>query len=236
MSTCCRLRYSLAFSIAQSGIGIGMFIFGNIYLSLIDRYGWRGSFLITGAISLHLTMFGALIRPERKQRSVVVQEELVSLMNARACTLYIGSFFMMLATPVIYILLKDYSKSVSLEDYYINLLSVIGGGDLIGRIITGPVIECCRINPVVLNAASQLICCLSILFLLSVENNSQLFVLTVILLIFGITFGIQCVLLAIVPRHVFGGTNLNRIFGVIMFFGGAGTLLGSPIAGILLIV
>lgn len=208
-----------------------MFIFGNIYLLLIDNYGWRGSFLITGAVSLHLTVLGAFIRPGKKQRNVVVQEELVSLMNARAWTLYIGSFFMLLATPVIYILLKDYSKSISLEDYYINLLSVIGGGDLIGRIATGPIIECCRVNPIVLNAVSQLVCCLSILFLISVENSSQLFVLTTILLIFGITFGIQCVLLAVVPRHVFGGTNLNRIFGAILFFGGAGTLLGSPIAG-----
>jgi hypothetical protein len=77
--------------------------------------------------------------------------------------------------------------------------------------------------------------------------------------LFSVTFGCQCVFLgnllqwsnesafdfvphnlmvlflALVPRALFGSENLNRIFGVSMFFGGiAGILIGPPIASICL--
>lgn len=38
--------------------------------------------------------------------------------------------------------------------------------------------------------------------------------------------------LALVPRAIFGSENLNEIFGVTMFFGGAGILVGPPIVSI----
>ncbi|XP_046634447.1 monocarboxylate transporter 5-like [Daphnia pulicaria] len=51
--------------------------------------------------------------------------------------------------------------------------------------------------------------------------------------LFSVTFGCQCLFLALVPRALFGSENLNRIFGVSMFFGGIGILIGPPIAGLI---
>lgn len=59
-------KYAIVFSLTQSGVGIGIFIFGPLYSFVIDSYGWRGAFLITGGCALQLTVLGALVFPLKK--------------------------------------------------------------------------------------------------------------------------------------------------------------------------
>ena len=48
---------------------------------------------------------------------------------------------------------------------------------------------------------------------------------------FGFTYGIQNVLLAVVPATLFGRENLPQVFGYEIFFIGVGALIGPPIVG-----
>lgn len=58
-------KHALAFSLSQSGVGIGIFIFGPLFSFIINSYGWRGAFLITGGCTFQLTFLGALVFPPR---------------------------------------------------------------------------------------------------------------------------------------------------------------------------
>ena len=137
----------------------------------------------------------------------------------------------MFATPIPFTLLADFVASKSLDDFYIYTLQAMGLGDMIGRLLTGPLIEYMSFDSLKLYAASQTVCALSILSFVTVFDNVQLVVQA---LIFGMSYGCQSVLLALVPHHLFGSDRLNAIFGLTIFYGGAGVLTGPPIAGLLL--
>ena len=48
------------------GNGIGQIIFPYIYDTLITEYGWRGTFLLIGAITLHCVPIGVLFYTSRR--------------------------------------------------------------------------------------------------------------------------------------------------------------------------
>ncbi|XP_038065920.1 monocarboxylate transporter 13-like [Patiria miniata] len=58
-------RYSMANGLAYSGSGVGILTLAPLSQVLIDAYGWRGALSIIGAMSLHVTACGALLRPLR---------------------------------------------------------------------------------------------------------------------------------------------------------------------------
>uniref|UniRef100_T1GDJ5 Major facilitator superfamily (MFS) profile domain-containing protein n=1 Tax=Megaselia scalaris TaxID=36166 RepID=T1GDJ5_MEGSC len=54
---------SLATGIAVCGSGLGTFIFSPLSAYLIETYGWRGTMLIIGGITLNCIIFGATFKP-----------------------------------------------------------------------------------------------------------------------------------------------------------------------------
>ncbi|XP_063611326.1 uncharacterized protein LOC134785013 isoform X1 [Penaeus indicus] len=56
-------RQSIATSGAMIGIGLGMFFMSSLSEYVIQEYGWRGSFLFNGALSLQIMVLGALVFP-----------------------------------------------------------------------------------------------------------------------------------------------------------------------------
>ncbi|XP_006824373.1 monocarboxylate transporter 12-like [Saccoglossus kowalevskii] len=56
-------RHAIASGLSVVGTGCGAFIISPLLRSLINVYGWRGSFIILGGISLHMCVSGALLRP-----------------------------------------------------------------------------------------------------------------------------------------------------------------------------
>ena len=56
-------RRALATGLAVCGTGIGTFTFAPLIEFLSSLYGWRGTFLIIGAIALNICVCGALFRP-----------------------------------------------------------------------------------------------------------------------------------------------------------------------------
>ena len=80
-------KHAIAFSLSQSGVGLGIFIFGPLFSYLITVYGWRGALLITGACTLQLTCLGALIFPSRRPKQIeITQFECHPLTKEAKCT------------------------------------------------------------------------------------------------------------------------------------------------------
>ena len=151
------------------------------------------------------------------------------LSDFTAWMMNLSVFFWLLATLIIYILLADFTQSIQMESYYIIVLSAMGVGNMISRLSLGLFLnQFPSIDPLLMNAASIFINSLTILSLLLTVDGVQLVVQC---FLFSVTFGFQCVFLAIVPRHIYGKHNMNLVFGIVMFFGGVGSLIGSPSAG-----
>jgi hypothetical protein len=136
------------------------------------------------------------------------------------------------------------------------MLSTMGIGDLICRLVIGPLITVWKLDVPKLYAISQIACAITIASFPTVVNGVQMIIQG---FLFSVTFGCQCLFLgnllqwsnesafdfvpvnlmilflALVPRALFGSENLNRIFGVSMFFGGIGILIGPPIVSICLL-
>ena len=62
-------RYALANGLAYTGQGFGLFIFPNLLQQLIDKFGWRGTLIIEGAIAFHMVAAACLFRPIKRQKS-----------------------------------------------------------------------------------------------------------------------------------------------------------------------
>ncbi|XP_046649977.1 monocarboxylate transporter 12-like [Daphnia pulicaria] len=260
-------KHAIAFSLSQSGVGLGVFVFGPLFNFLIDLYGWRGAFLITGACTFQLTCLGALIFPprepaknenvdfesfplnandkqgekEEKRYSDVIESQVtvddyidgtqqLKRTDYSAWLLHLSSFFWLLATSIPYILLADYTRSLDLEEYYIVMLSTMGVGDLVGRLVIGPLVTFWNLDVTKIYAVSQVFCAILIASFPLVVNGIQMIIQG---FLFSVSYGLQCLLLALVPRSLFGTLNLSRVFGITMFFGGLGILIGPPIAGLI---
>ena len=56
-------KRNIAIGFAVSGCGVGMFLYPPLIRFFIQHFGWRGTMLLLGAISLNLCVIGALLRP-----------------------------------------------------------------------------------------------------------------------------------------------------------------------------
>ncbi|KAH9489032.1 hypothetical protein Btru_039673 [Bulinus truncatus] len=59
-------KRSIAMGISTSGLGAGAFLMAPFINWIVDYYGWRGSMIILGGISLNMCVLGALMRPLEK--------------------------------------------------------------------------------------------------------------------------------------------------------------------------
>ncbi|KAG0723233.1 Monocarboxylate transporter 14 [Chionoecetes opilio] len=150
------------------------------------------------------------------------------LMEARFWLVGVAYFLAMLGTICFFIIYKDYAVSKGVGEYYTIALSGIGIGDLVGRMTTGIFVSSEFVNPVLTFSIVMLVCGLVVLTHAFIHTSTQFLILTAI---FGILNGSLNVLIAVTPSLVFGRDKLSTVFGYILFLGGAGALIGAPIAG-----
>ncbi|XP_013389621.1 monocarboxylate transporter 13 [Lingula anatina] len=60
-------RRPFAIAVMQTGGSLGQVIWGPVFHLFIDLYTWRGACLLMSAISLHLVVVGALLRPHAQE-------------------------------------------------------------------------------------------------------------------------------------------------------------------------
>ncbi|XP_038071705.1 monocarboxylate transporter 12-like isoform X2 [Patiria miniata] len=58
--------YSLAASFMTTGDSIGIMLFGPLMQLFLDTYGWRGTLLVTGAVTANICVAGAVCRPNTR--------------------------------------------------------------------------------------------------------------------------------------------------------------------------
>ena len=71
-----------AAGISMCGAGVGGFVFPPIIKALLDRYGWRGTFLMIGGIYAHGAVLGSLFAPiknEQKKKKDVINSAIIDV-------------------------------------------------------------------------------------------------------------------------------------------------------------
>jgi hypothetical protein len=137
------------------------------------------------------------------------------------------SFFWMFSGGTMFIMFKDLLSQQGLEDQYQFCLQLVGIGDLIGRLLAGlasshPPLN---ISPLLQYIMIHVLSCL--VFLTFCLAPSNIFLIFLMFLMFGITWGAQNLYLAVAPAAVLGVVNISTVLGTFLFSAGVGQLIGK---------
>jgi MFS family permease len=222
-----------ALGLAVAGIGLGTLITAPLAERLVDRYGWRTTYVVLAAgaaVLMSLAVLGAN-RPPRAAHAAPPPPILsVVRSNRDFWVLYASMFLMTLVLFVPFVYLSDYLKQEEVAGSAGWLVGTIGIFSVLGRLGFGAI---ARTLPLMtLYRASFLVVGLSFgLWILAGTSYALLVVYAVVL---GVSYGGFIALSPAVAAALFGPTGLGGILGLLYTSAGIGGLIGPPIAGALL--
>ncbi|XP_024914801.1 monocarboxylate transporter 2-like isoform X3 [Cynoglossus semilaevis] len=252
------VKRPLANGLAMTGSPVVLFTLAPLNQFLFDSFGWRGSFLILGAIVMNCCVAGALMRPVNKNIKPIpktappngeVSEEKqdetksegclkrfvdVSLFRHRGFLIYlIGNcvMFFGLFAPVVF--LAPYARHQGIDEYSSALLlSIFAVVDMFVRPSTGFLGNTKWIRPKIQYFFSFAVLFNGVCHLLCplAQGHAGLIVYTVF---FGIAFGMLCALLFETLMDLIGAQRFSTAVGLVTIIECGPVLLGPPICGAL---
>jgi len=229
--------------ITKVGTGAGQFIFPLMTSSLITAYGWRHAYLVLGIIALiSLTVIAKLIKrnPEEtsslnkpKEEDTSHLPEVINLSFSQASKtvqLWIICFiYMIIVSCLMSILIHivPHSRDIGISAHKAaGVLSAIGGVSMLGRFISGIIID--RIGSKRSMVFSILILILGLSWLQTSDNLWKMYVFACI---YGFAHGGFFTVISPIIAEFFGTESHGAIFGMVIFFGTSGGALGPIITG-----
>ena len=231
--------------ITMSGVGFGGFIYPFILDYLIVGYGWRGSLLLVGAISLNLCVCGALMFPVSTPLKDLNFNSTMSLMdqtksqlqrfcelvrNLRYNILVLNTFLMCFGMSVFTTHMPAFSVVVvGLDEYKMStLLSAMGISGVISRILLGLVMMHPRVNIQILFVICYTLEGMSTICIPLVKNYEALLFLSAL---FGSSMAAFGPVLSEMA-WLYTTTDLFPLaYGCLLSIAGLGSVLGAPVAG-----
>jgi MFS family permease len=224
-------RRALAVGIAVTGIGVGTLAVPPLSALLIDRFGWRTAYVVLGVASLALIGLAALaaspppaaMEADRRPLGGVVRSRAFWLMYLSAIPLSFALFFF-------FVHLVPFAQSRGAAPVAAaGLLSVVGGGSILGRLGMGVVAE--RLGSLAtFKAAVAAMAFSTVVWLLFPQYGG----LVAVALIMGTAYGGWVALSPSVAAELFGTAGLGGTVGILYTSAGIGALLGPPLSGVLI--
>lgn len=218
-----------AVGLAVAGIGAGTLVMSPTSAALIERYGWRDTFVIYAivgpAVMVVAAMFvasppGHVIGQPSRSREALGSPVFRRLQISALCS---G-----LALFVPFVFVGQYASERGVGSVAAAvLIGLLGGASVLARIGFGSAVR--RFGSVRLYRA-----CFALLgtsFLLWLVAGSSYGVLVAFVLVLGIGYGGFVALSTIVVAERFGVAGLGSILGVFYTTQGLGGLVGPPVAG-----
>lgn len=224
----------LAVGLAMSGGGCGSFLMPLLMEYLVIRYGWEGSLLILGGLSLNICVCGALLRPPpnkgKKKKKKKVNFKLLKNSNLTLFLLHQIPFTA--AVSVVYIHITAVIESLTgVPRTQSSLaLTVIGITNFFGRIIHGAIGGLKSVNVMSQYLTSYAICGCVLLIFPHVPYYPALLVIGGI---YGFLIAPYAALSQLIIVEYAGIENLKFVYGMFLFSCGVGLMIGAPIAGVL---
>lgn len=226
-------RRAAALGVAVTGIGFGTLLMAPLAASLINKFGWRQTYVIFGIFSAVILLLCGFITP----RSPVLSEQdtknrLRDVIKTPVFRyMYLSGFFNTLALFFPFVFLVPYARAQGINDVAAaSLVGIIGGASIIGRLGFGALGD--KISRIRLFQTTFFLVALSFsLWLLASKSYIMLVAFAVVL---GAGYGGFIALSPAVAAELFGLIGLGSILGAMYTAAGFGGLLGPPMAGYLI--
>lgn len=235
----------IAVGVNVAGAGIGMFAGGPFIQYLIDQYSLRGAMLILGAFGGQAIVFGALMRPTEIEMSYKTTNEKSDSKKKRShfqCSVFrnksflcilVASFFWNVPYNILFIHLPRFSVEYGATDMQAAfLITMIGLGSTLNRLLAGLVLGPGGIDPLLLNFGFLGIFGLTTVTfpLYSAKYIGQ----SIYSFVTGIYSGGLIVLINPLCCEIVGISQLSSAVGFYFTLAGIACILGGPLAGALI--
>lgn len=223
-------RRTTALGVAVAGIGVGTLVVAPLAETLVDRYGWRKSYVILAvgvAVLLGLASVGAH-KPERAAQTAPAQDLGRVLRTSRPFWILYVSMFLVSATLFVpFVFLDDYLETEGISGSAGWLVGLIGMSSVAGRLVLGRLAarwSSLRLYRacIAVNGAS---------FLIWVLVGTSYPALLAFALVMGVSYGGFIALAPAVAAEQFGTIGLGAILGALYTSAGIGGLVGPPLMG-----
>jgi len=233
-------RRGLALGIVTCGSAVGMMVVSPISAYLITRYDWQNSYLILSIVAFLVMIPCALLLkkppamittpPDTAEKHYDDPVELTLRQAIKSRNFWLLIFILFLLSSCSYAVVTHvvpYAIDLGISPIEAaSLLSIIGAGSILGRLVMGRVIDSMGSKRGMLIAS--LLICTTMLWLLSSSNLRMLFAFTIA---FGFAFGATAPLTATLIGECFGLRHIGLIMGVIEIGWESGSAFGPAFAG-----
>ncbi len=226
-------RRSAAMGASVAGIGVGTLVAAPVTEELIERHGWRQTYVymaVAAAILLSLASFGAR-RPAGPGGPVAMVPLRQVIGGSRTFgLLYLSTALVAFSLFIPFVFLDDYIGEKAMTGSAGLLVGTIGFTSVIGRLGLGAMAAV--LTPLRLYQGSFLVIALSFLLWLAAGTNYA--VLVVFAVVLGVAYGGFIALAPAVAADFFGPIGLGGVLGALYTAAGVGGLIGPPAAGALI--
>ncbi|XP_072830048.1 monocarboxylate transporter 3 isoform X3 [Vicugna pacos] len=237
-------RRPLANGLAAAGSPVFLSALSPLGQQLLERFGWRGGFLLFGGLLLHCCACGAVMRPPpgpspRPRRDSApsggrTRRRLldVAVCTDRAFAVYaVTKFLMALGLFVPAILLVNYAKDAGVPDSEAAfLLSIVGFVDIVARPACGALAGLARLRPHVAYLFSLALMANGLTDLSSARARSY-GALVAFCIAFGLSYGMVGALQFEVLMAAVGAPRFPSALGLVLLLEAVAVLIGPPSAG-----
>ncbi len=234
-------KRNLAMGLAAAGFACGNFIFAPLLRFLIQYFGWRGALIIASGFTLNCCFLGALLCSatlwskeyltieKPKDTGLATLFNISLLKDLKFMIFLVNNILWNIGSLILLVVCTDYAyKKGIAKNKGAVLVSTVGLCSLIGRMMVAFLANHRKCNRFVLFIISTAISGVAI----ALYPVSDAFVaLIAFSAIYGLFFGVQLGVLAVVTAELFGLERLTSAYGYLMFGNGVGAMLGPPIAG-----
>lgn len=226
-------KRAVALGVAVTGIGFGTLLMAPMEAALINRFGWRNTYVILAIVCIVVLSLCGLIT-SRPPLSAQHQKQIplkAAIKTPVFRVMYIAGFLNTLALFVPFVFLVPYARTQGINEVAAaSLVGIIGGASIAGRLGYGFLGD--YISRIRLYQATFLMVALSFVFWWLAADS---FVLLVAFAAFlGFSYGGNIALSPSVTAELFGPLGLGGILGAMYTAAGFGGLIGPPFAGYLI--
>lgn len=226
-------------ALTSAGVGVSTFCYPILAQWLFDVYGWRGTLLITSALTLHVILAGAVIhdKPQPKQSCSETKSFDMESSHQKAIiwakpsywALHLNSFLFCVGFGTFFTHLAAFADSLGMaKSVGISLISAHGISGIFSRLLLGYLGSCQWISIFWLYIGTILVTALTN-FTMTVWTSYLGLMICVVL--HSVSYGAYGPLLNEVGYRIIGQDNLAEGYGFVMVSLAVGTLIGPPGAG-----
>jgi len=221
---------NMALGIAVSGIGCGTLVAAPLSAVLIDRYGWRESFVIFGWASGALLLIAAALMARPPAGAERIKISVIHKCRTSAFGfLYISLMFSGVAVYIAFVFIPAYAADIGISRVAAAaVIGYIGAASVVGRLGLNALAP--RFGLVTTYQASFVILLASYALWLMARSYP---LLAVFGLVMGVGYGGIAAMAPAVAAELFGVEGLGELLGILTTGFGAACLVGPPLAGVM---